>query len=254
MDETDILIKAYDNRYNLAELNKLYRYLLDNKLNFTGSQLTYLCFALNTYGELAIKSDIKTINKTLEIMQYSNKDYDENLHERKKALTVKNPYAEWIAQGKKQIEVRSKNTTYRGELVICSSKAPEIQEMQSGCMLALVELYETKRLEDLTPEEWHLTCIPKEERKDLKGYGWFLRNPSRLVEYPVKGQLGIWNLVVDKMEFVPYNSEAIHNIDVEVDYSQVYNRQAVKDGYKVIIFIFVIVVAVVFGLLWLLLA
>ena len=42
MDETDILIKAYDNKYNLVELNKLYKYLVDNRLKFTSKQLTYL--------------------------------------------------------------------------------------------------------------------------------------------------------------------------------------------------------------------
>jgi len=173
-------------------------------------------------------------------MQHKKEDYNSDLHEMKKALTVKNPYAEWIAQGLKKIEVRSKNTNYRGELVICSSQKPEIQEMQSGCILAIVDLYKTKPLEDLTAEEWELTKIPAKDRIGLTGYGWFLKEPTRLVEYPVKGQLGIWNLVMDNLEFVPYNSSAILNQEVKAEMMGKYNNEAVRKGCFVLFVIFVV--------------
>ena len=64
-------------------------------------------------------------------MQYNNKDYKPELHDRWRALTVKNPYAtqlvtaayedNGIVYGEKCIEVRSKNTPYRGDLMVCSS-------------------------------------------------------------------------------------------------------------------------------------
>lgn len=173
-------------------------------------------------------------------MQHKKEDYNENLHEMKKALTVKNPYAEWIAQGVKKIEVRSKNTNYRGELVICSSQKPEIQEMQSGCILAIVDLYKTKPLEDLTAEEWELTKIPVSERKGLTGYGWFLKDPNRIVEYPVKGHLGIWNLVMDKLEFVPYNIGAFYNQELKPKKLGKYDNKAVRKGCFVLFIIFVV--------------
>ena len=69
-------------------------------------------------------------------MQYNNKDYKPKLHDRWRALTVKNPYAtqlvtaayedNGIVYGEKCIEVRSKNTPYRGDLMVCSSANPVI--------------------------------------------------------------------------------------------------------------------------------
>jgi hypothetical protein len=39
-----------------------------------------------------------------------------------KTLFVQNPWAEWIAEGKKTMEVRGWGTHYRGPILICSSK------------------------------------------------------------------------------------------------------------------------------------
>lgn len=85
-------------------------------------------------------------------MQYNNKDYKPKLHDRWRALTVKNPYAtqlvtaayedNGIVYGEKCIEVRSKNTPYRGDLMVCSSANPVIAGYESGVTLGLVELYD----------------------------------------------------------------------------------------------------------------
>ena len=87
-------------------------------------------------------------------MQYNNKDYKPKLHDRWRALTVKNPYAtqlvtaayedNGIVYGEKCIEVRSKNTPYRGDLMVCSSANPVIAGYESGVTLGLVELYDVK--------------------------------------------------------------------------------------------------------------
>ena len=78
-------------------------------------------------------------------MQYNNKDYKPKLHDRWRALTVKNPYAtqlvtaayedNGIVYGEKCIEVRSKNTPYRGDLMVCSSANPVIAGYESGVTL-----------------------------------------------------------------------------------------------------------------------
>ena len=67
-------------------------------------------------------------------MQFNNKDYNPDQHDRWRALTVKNPYATQLVTAafedggfvyaEKSIEVRSKYTNYRGDLLICSSKNP----------------------------------------------------------------------------------------------------------------------------------
>lgn len=149
-------------------------------------------------------------------MQYSNKDYNPEKHDRWRALTVKQPYANdlvteaykdenGIVYGKKTIEVRSKNTSYRGDVLICSAAAPVYPGMESGVTLGLVELYDVKPIKEFTPEDWENTRIPKEKRaKITKGFGWMMRNPRRVIEMPIKGQLGIYNLVYTKDCILPY--------------------------------------------------
>jgi activating signal cointegrator 1 len=60
-------------------------------------------------------------------MQHTEKtlppDVSRVLHDGKlKGLSVRQPYAALIAQGSKTIEVRSWNTSYRGDVLICSGK------------------------------------------------------------------------------------------------------------------------------------
>lgn len=149
-------------------------------------------------------------------MQFNSKEYDPEKHDRWRALTVKQPYANdlvtaaykdenGVVYGRKSIEVRSKKTSYRGDVLICSSAKPVYPGMESSVTLGLVELYDVKPIKDFTPEDWENTRIPKEKREKItKGFGWLMRNPRRVVEMPIKGQLGIYNLVYTKGEIIQY--------------------------------------------------
>lgn len=148
-------------------------------------------------------------------MQYNNKEYNPLKHDRFRALTVKNPYATQLVTAsyeengyiyaEKSIDVRSRNTNYRGDLLICSSSTPIIEGLQSGVTLGIVELYDIKPIEEFTLEDWNRTRIPEEKRIDIKkGYGWLMRNPLRVIEFPIKGQLGIYNLVYTKGCIIEY--------------------------------------------------
>ena len=143
-------------------------------------------------------------------MQYKSKEYDPLFHDTFKALSVKQPYAGYIATGEKQIEVRSKPTSYRGKLLICASKdgKPSEKAPGYGCTIAFVDIVDCKPLSDLTAEEWERTKIPADLVEKIKatnnGYGWFLKNPRRVIEFPVKGQLGIFNLVYTKDMIIEY--------------------------------------------------
>lgn len=154
-------------------------------------------------------------------MQIKNCEYNPDIHDRFKALTVKQPYADlltkitWrdkngIYHAAKTIEVRTRTTSYRGDLLICSSASPVIPCRLSGVTLGLVELYDIKPIADFTPEDWAATCIPVEDReKIIKGYGWLMRNPRPVVEMPIKGQLGIYNLVMPKDDITEYPRELV---------------------------------------------
>lgn len=147
-------------------------------------------------------------------MQIDIKLFNPKEHDLYKGLTIKQPYAELLTKptwqdeegnfhADKEIEVRSRNTSYRGELLICSSQKPVIPPMMSGVTCGLVELYGVKPIEEFTEEDWKLTCIPEKDRPS-KGYGWLMRNPRRVVEMPVSGQLGIYNIAVPKGDIIEY--------------------------------------------------
>lgn len=147
-------------------------------------------------------------------MQIDRKDYNPEQHDVYKALSVKQPYADLLTRvvfrdesgeyhAEKTIEVRTRNTNYRGDLLVCASAKPELPGRMAGVTCGFVELYDVKPIEQFTPEDWAATCIPEKDRP-RKGYGWMMRNPRRVVEMPIKGQLGVYNLIVPKGDITEY--------------------------------------------------
>jgi hypothetical protein len=104
-----------------------------------------------------------------------------------KALSVKQPWANLIASGDKTIETRTWATHYRGELLIVSSRTPRIDP--AGCALAIVRLVD---------------CRPMTERDQIDAccdlypdaYSWVLRDARRISPFPVRGQLGIFEVAL----------------------------------------------------------
>lgn len=154
-----------------------------------------------------------------------------------KALTVKQPYANDlvnaaykegnIVYGFKSIEVRSRNTHYRGDVLVCSSAKPTYPHMLSGAALGLVELYDVKRVEDFTEEDWLCTRIPIKKRANIKsGYGWMMRNPRKVIEVPVKGKLGLCDLSFLPDEIIPYPQR------VFLDKKAYYNIMKAVSGHE----------------------
>lgn len=148
-------------------------------------------------------------------MQYKNTEYNAEIHDRYPALTVKQPFADNLVEFEKEIngvryaiksiELRSKKTKFRGDLLITSSANPVLHGLYSGVTLGFVELYGVKPAKDLTAEEWEQTTIPECDRKKyMNGYAWLMRNPRRVIEYPIIGQVGIWNLVYTKGDIMEY--------------------------------------------------
>ncbi len=116
-----------------------------------------------------------------------------------KALSIKQPFAELIIQGRKKIELRKWNTNFRGEFFIHASKIPDEKAMQKfnfnelpcGFIVGKVKLVNVKKYED---EDEH------NKDKDLHlasrfwgNYGFVLENPERIKEIPCKGKLGFFD-------------------------------------------------------------
>lgn len=105
-----------------------------------------------------------------------------------KAISLKQPWANLIRDGKKRIETRKWNTHYRGDLIICSSANPKIEP--AGYALCIVELYDVRMM---TEEDEEAACYEIYPN----AHAWLLRN-LRLIQpiFPVKGQLNIFSLEI----------------------------------------------------------
>ncbi|MCK4647411.1 ASCH domain-containing protein [Candidatus Pacearchaeota archaeon] len=115
-----------------------------------------------------------------------------------KALSLKQPWAELILQGKKKIEIRKWNTKFRGKFLIHSSKIPDKESMEkfgfhnlpNGFIVGQAELTEVKTY----PNNEELL---KDKNLHLAGTGWgnkgfILKNPKRIKKIKQKGNLGFW--------------------------------------------------------------
>lgn len=176
-------------------------------------------------------------------MQYDNKKYDSELHERFKAIIIKQPFASDLVTtgyiepsgttyGVKSIEVRGCNTSYRGPILICSTDNPNIPGYECGATLGIVELYDVKPVSEFTDYHWDKTRVPKEKRGKIKhGYGWMLRNPKRVIEYPIKAKRGIRDIVYTKGEILKYpNSVELDRKGWEIIKKQIRNGKQTDEN------------------------
>ena len=104
-----------------------------------------------------------------------------------KALSIKQPWANLIAAGKKTIETRVWSTRYRGPLLIVSSKRPPI--MPAGYAVAVVDIIDCR---PMTPDDEEAACCPFHEN----AVAWVLRNIRAIEPFPVTGQRSIFDVDV----------------------------------------------------------
>lgn len=116
-----------------------------------------------------------------------------------KALSLKQPYAELILQGKKKIELRKWNTHFRGEFLIHSSLNPDKKAMKIfgfdklplGFIVGKAKLINVKKYENEVGFRkdigLHLAT------SDFGKYGFILKDAERIEPISVKGQLNFWN-------------------------------------------------------------
>lgn len=91
-----------------------------------------------------------------------------------KALSLHPFYAVDIACGDKTEEFRSWQTSYRGDLLICSSQHNDGPLFPRGYALCIVDLYDVS--------------------KGQEGYVWRLRNLRPIVPVKVKGKLHLFDV------------------------------------------------------------
>ena len=115
-----------------------------------------------------------------------------------KALSLKQPFAELILQGRKTIELRKWNTNFRGEFLIHASKIPDQQAMKkfnfkslpTGQILGKATLTEVKKYKN---QEEHTKDKDKHlANTEWGNYGFILTNIKRIPPTPAKGALNFW--------------------------------------------------------------
>ena len=115
-----------------------------------------------------------------------------------KALSLKQPFAELILQGRKKIELRKWNTNFRGEFLIHASKNPDEEAMKEfgfnelplGFILGKANLVDVKHYENdgefNKDKDLHLAS------RNWGDFGFILEKPERIKPIPTRGQLGFW--------------------------------------------------------------
>lgn len=126
-----------------------------------------------------------------------------------KVLSIKEPYATFIASGEKLIETRSWKTNYRGEIFIHASGTKLAKEyltseyvlslitnlnLNFGNIICKANLIDCVYMDDnflnkikLNTKEYNLGLY-KEGR-----YAWIFEDVEPIYPIPAKGKLNIWN-------------------------------------------------------------
>jgi hypothetical protein len=119
-----------------------------------------------------------------------------------KALSLKQPWAEFVADGKKTIELRKWNTKLRGEFLIHASKIPDMDAMRRfgfpenslplGVILGKANLVDVKKYKN--EEEFAKDASLHLATSEWGEYGFILDNISKLDKpIPALGKLNFWD-------------------------------------------------------------
>lgn len=121
------------------------------------------------------------------------------------ALTIKQPFAAWIADGHKKIEIRSWKTDYRGELLITAASSPKIITrldsgetiaLPTGCAVCVVNLLDCR------------PALPSDSEMAMcdicnASYAWIFGNIKPVYPLKTSGQQRLWQYKGDIKYLLP---------------------------------------------------
>jgi hypothetical protein len=134
-----------------------------------------------------------------------------------KALSIRQPWAELILQGRRTIEPRTWQTTYRGRIAIhasqtigeedCVAYGLDPAQVVRGALVGTVELVDVLPLDK---GGWETLCDQHLSLHDFPGpmFGWRLEDPQRLPQpIPMRGRMSLFNVPDDLTSPRPSPSE-----------------------------------------------
>ncbi len=104
-----------------------------------------------------------------------------------KAISLKEPWASLVMNGKKTIETRVWQTKYRGKLLICASAIPKSEV--SGNAIAVANLVDCR---PMTKADERQACCAVYDG----AYSWVLNKVKPITPFKVKGRLRLFNVTV----------------------------------------------------------
>jgi len=122
-----------------------------------------------------------------------------------KCLSVSQPYADLIVQGKKTIEIRTWNTKYRGEFLVhapskikkdtCKKLGIDETKLRTGVIIGKAEIYDVKIYSSVSELKSDFKEHFATEEFLLHKYGFLLRKAQELrIPITYKGNLGFFNV------------------------------------------------------------
>lgn len=126
------------------------------------------------------------------------------------AISIRQPWASYIALGPRTIEHRSWSWGYRGPLVICASKsgasglAFDGRPFPTGCALAIVDMIDCRPIKKA---DMPAAYGPRELWPEVAGYAFVLANARQVRPVAVKGQLRPWKWAGPALVEVPDHLE-----------------------------------------------
>lgn len=136
-----------------------------------------------------------------------------------KALSIHPVPAMMIFAKEKTVEIRSWGTSYRGDILICSTRQ-KIKDTIPGHTLCVVTLTDVRPLSlaDMEPAKTSLDDFKAEKLNYLDFFGWHLENVRYIRPVPVKGKLGLWNYTGE----IEYLREPETDAEDEKIYHEIY--------------------------------
>ena len=123
-----------------------------------------------------------------------------------KAISIRQPYAHWILCGEKNYEYRTWNTDHRGDLLVCSSASPKIENTIMGHALCIVNVTDVIQVTRKNYSELQLDEPPL---RGEKLFAWKLEDLRIIKPFPVKGKLNFYYVDDEQIEIIDDGNDSL---------------------------------------------
>lgn len=117
-----------------------------------------------------------------------------------KAISIQQPWAHEILLEQKRYEYRTWSTEHRGDLLICSSANPKIENTIPGHALCVVNVTDVIQITKKNYQELEFDGPPA---RGEKIYAWKLEDVRLVEPFPVKGKLNFYYVDDELIHIVP---------------------------------------------------